>query len=191
MQGLDIENHGPTGIAHVGNVRLPPSQIPDQPTVDGAKGQLPGPGLFARSLDVVQHPANLRPGKISIYDQSGFSLNRIGLPGLFQFTAKIGRSSVLPDDGIADRFSGGTVPNHRGLPLVGNAYTGNIGSSSAYFLERLTSNSQLGTPDFLGVVLDPAGFGKDLLELLLSQGSDGALSVKNDGARTGRPLIES
>jgi DNA-binding transcriptional LysR family regulator len=45
-------------------------------------------------------------------------------------------------------------------------------------------------PDLLRVVLDPAGGGEELRELLLRDRADGAIVVEDDGPRAGGALIE-
>jgi len=46
-------------------------------------------------------------------------------------------------------------------------------------------------PDFVGVVLDPAGLGETLPKLLLRRRDDCALPIEDDGARTRRALVEA
>ena len=48
--------------------------------------------------------------------------------------------------------------------------------------ERLRHHGHLRRPDFVGVVLDPAGLGKDLRELPLADGDDGGVVVEDDRA---------
>ena len=45
-------------------------------------------------------------------------------------------------------------------------------------------------PDFVGVVLHPAGLREVLFEFLLGDGANGAGVVEDNGARTGGALVE-
>src|SRR6185295_5880509 len=84
-----------------------------------------------------------------------------------------GSAAILPDDGVTNRFSRGALPNDRRLALIRNADGRDVGGDEAGFENRLRRDVGLRGPDFLGVVFHPAGFGKNLPELLLSAGDDG------------------
>lgn len=56
--------------------------------------------------------------------------------------------------------------------------------------EHLARHRQLAQPDVARVVLDPAGLGEMLGKLLGRAAADAALVVEQDGARTGRALIQ-
>jgi hypothetical protein len=58
------------------------------------------------------------------------------MPTLFQLTTYRGSTSVLPNDGIVNGFSGVTVPHNNGLTLIGNAYPSDIGRPDPSLLER-------------------------------------------------------
>ena len=46
----DVVEHGAAGVGAVGDVALAAGQVPDQPGVDGAEGELALLGLRARAL---------------------------------------------------------------------------------------------------------------------------------------------
>ena len=56
--------------------------------------------------------------------------------------------------------------------------------------ERFARDVALARPDFLGVVLDPAGLRKVLLELALRHGDNLAAGIEHDRPRRRRALIE-
>ena len=56
IQRVDVEQHRPAGVGVVGHMHLAAGQLPDQPGLHGAERQLPGLGLFPRTLYVVQDP---------------------------------------------------------------------------------------------------------------------------------------
>ena len=56
--------------------------------------------------------------------------------------------------------------------------------------DGLLRHGQLVAPDVQGVMLDPAGLGIVLAQLLLCQGANAAAAVEDDGAGTGGALVE-
>ena len=104
--------------------------------------------------------------------------------------ADVGGAAVLPDDGAVHRLTGGAVPHHRGLALVGDADRGDVLCGEARLLQRLAADRDGRGPDVLGLVLDPARRRKMLRELLLRHGRDRDVAAKHDGARGGGALID-
>ena len=66
LVGVHIEQQGARGIADIGGMDPALGQLPDQPSVHGAKGQFAVFGLGAGAGNMVQQPANLGAGKIRI-----------------------------------------------------------------------------------------------------------------------------
>jgi len=89
-----------------------------------------------------------------------------------------------------DGRAGGTVPEHRGLALVGDGQRTKLPRLQTGALQGLACHSQLAAPDLVGIVLNPAGLRKVLGKLLLRQGHDPALAVKHERTRTGGALVE-
>ena len=84
-----------------------------------------------------------------------------------QFFADFVRSGALPYDGIGVGQACIFVPEHGGLPLVGNADGGQIRTVNS-FLFKSASNDILGVlPDLRWIVFHPTRLGKDLGKLLL------------------------
>ena len=77
-----------------------------------------------------------------------------------------------------------------GLALIGDADRGEVGGAEACALASTSAISGLAVPDFLRVVLDPAGLREDLRELPLRARDAFAVVIEQDGARAGRALIE-
>src|SRR6266496_803774 len=128
-------------------------------------------GAFARASDIVENPAHLAAGKIGVDDEAGFLLHAIGVALLFELIAEVAGSTVLPDDGVVDRIAAAAVPDDGGLALVGDADGGGVARAAGSF-EDFRRDVALARPDFLRVVLDPSGLGKDLAELLLRDVQD-------------------
>ena len=119
-----------------------------------------------------------------------FSLNQsLGAVGLQPVAESAVRRSCQTM-ALCDRLAGLAVPDDRRLALVGDADRGDVPRPDLRAAERFDADADLRRPDFLRVVLDPAGLRKDLCELLLRDRADGAVVIEDDGARTGRALIE-
>jgi hypothetical protein len=78
------------------------------------------------------------------------------------------------------------VPDHRRLPLVGDADAGDAGRP----VQGLAARGQGGLPDLLGDVLDPAGPRVVLRELGVAAGGDGAVRRDHQGGDARRAGID-
>ena len=105
-----------------------------------------------------------------------------------QVLAQLRRAAALPDDGVVHRYACVPVPEDGGLPLVGDADTGDGPRRKAG--RRLCRSKALRLPDLHGVVLYPAGAGIVLGKAVLGHGGNAALPVKDDGPRAGGALIQ-
>ena len=88
------------------------------------------------------------------------------------------------------RATGGAFPEQRGLPLVGKAERGEVGTGEIGLGDGGEGGAAGGFPKIGGVVLDPAGFSKVLGEFLLGLGDDAAAVIEDEGARRGGALVE-
>ncbi|MPN31339.1 hypothetical protein SDC9_178813 [bioreactor metagenome] len=59
LVAVHIEQHGAAGIAHIGDMALAARQLPDQPAIHRAEGQLAGLCCGACAGHVVQQPFEL------------------------------------------------------------------------------------------------------------------------------------
>ena len=188
---VHVKQHGARGVAHVGGVHRPARELPHQPAVHRAKGQLAVGRLRAGARHVVQDPLQLGARKIGIHQQAGFLPDGGRHAALAQGHAARFGAPVLPDDGVVDGLPRGAVPHHGGFALVGNAYRTHLLRADAGFEQHLAGGGQLGAPDFQRVVFYPAGVRVDLGNLLLGHGNDGAVGVKHDAAGAGGALVKS
>src|SRR6185369_17588718 len=101
-----------------------------------------------------------------------------------------GCAPILPDDCVVDGLTGLAIPEERGLTLVGDANGGDVGCGEAGLFQRGVRGFELGLPDLVGVVFDPAGLREDLPEILLRNGADGAVVVEDDGSGARGALVE-
>jgi hypothetical protein len=175
---MDVEKHGARGVGDVGDVCFSAGQIPDEPGVDGAEGEI------AR-LAAIEQPFDLRARKVGVDDEAGALADQFRMRR--ERLAHGSGAAVLPDDGIGDRLSGLAIPDHGGLALVGDAdgANGDVG-----FGDGLARDLALRPPDFLGIVLDPAGLRIELAELALGDGEDASVVGEDEGARAGRAGVE-
>ena len=88
------------------------------------------------------------------------------------------------------RHAVGTIPEHSGFALIGNADGGNITRMQATLAQCIAADGLGRPPNIHGVMLNPAIGGKMLLKLDLSAGDTVTGAIKNDGARASSALID-
>src|SRR5439155_18156235 len=130
-------------------------------------------------------------GKVSVGNQTGLLSEQRFETTLLEAITHRGGAAVLPHNGIANRPAGAAVPDDGGFALVGNADGGDITRSQLRIRECLRRHARLRRPDFIRIVLDPAGLWEKLREFLLGDGDDISAVIEYDRARTGCALIES
>src|SRR5690606_36745631 len=96
---------------------------------------------------------------------------------------------VLPDDGGAERLAGPFVPEDDGLALVGDA-DGDDLLRAAGLLHAGTGAMEGEAPDLVRVMLDPAGAGIFLLQLLLDDADAFARRGEQHGAGRSGAFVE-
>ena len=120
-----------------------------------------------------------------------FAATAASWPARAQRRAGVGGAPVLPDDGVVDRLAGGAIPDDRGLALVGDADAGDVlRAERRPCAIALAHGRDHGRPDLLRIVLDPAGRGIDLPQLLLRRGDRRERRVEHDRARRGGALVD-
>ncbi len=144
----------------------------------------------AQSVDRVEQMLDLRPGEVGVDHQTGLLAKQVLIAVRLQAVANRSRDAALPDDGVGDRLAGAAVPQHGRFPLIGHADRRDVGSIALGVPQDLLSGGQLRLPDRFGIVLDMAGVGENLLELLLGNGARMAVVPEKNRPAGGRPLIE-
>jgi hypothetical protein len=183
-QGLEVHEHGATGVRHVGDVQpavRAAREVPDQPGVHVAEHQVAGLGLVGRAVHVVQRPADLGAGEIRGQRQPDLLLEARLASVLGELVHELVRARVLPDERVVHRLARVPVPHQRGLALVGNTHTGDVVGAGAGLAHRFLYDLLGARPDLVRIVLDPPRLGIDLLVLLLSH-ADHLTSVVEDHA---------
>ena len=185
VQGVDVEEHGPGGVGVVGDVDPASGEQPDQPGLHCAEEELPRLRPPPGAGDVVQYPADLGAREVGVHHQPRLPADCLRVASCFQLVAVGAGAAALPDDGVVHRFPGGPVPDHGGLPLVGDADGGDVRGCGSDLSHGLHRHAQLGGPDLPCVMLHPAGLWEDLRKFLLGGGPDAALLVEEDAAVAG------
>jgi hypothetical protein len=158
--------------------------------IDRAERELAALGPDPRARNVVEQPRELRAREIRVEHEAGLRAHRFLGARRAQLGALRGSAPVLPHDRVVERLAGLPVPQHRGLALVGDADRADLLRLDAGLLDRLARGVALRDPDFLRIVLDPAGLREDLAEFALRARARRAFCIEDDGARAGRALIE-
>ena len=187
---MNVVEHGTRGVGGVGGVDCAGGQVPEEPGVDGAEGEIAFVGAGSRSGNVVEEPAEFAGGEVCVDDEAGFVLDGLEVAVAFELVAELGGATVLPDNGVVEGLAGVAVPEEGGFALVGDADGGDVVCNQVGFAKRVMGDLLLRIPDVGGVVFDPAGLGVELGEFLLGDGLDVAVVVEDNGAGTGGALVE-
>ncbi len=193
VQRLQIHQHGPAGVGHVGDVHAaarPAGEIPQHPGVGGAEDRVALLGVGAHAVDVLQNPLHLACGEVGGGRQPGLAPDDVAAAVAVQRRGDAVGAGVLPDDRVVIRPAGAPVPYQRGFPLVGDAQRGQVGGRQLCLVQRRHDHRRGSFPDLDGIVLDPAGLGQDLFVLELVAPDLGAVVVEDHAPRAGGALVD-
>ena len=146
-----------------------PRQVPDAPRVDSAAEDLAGLGASPDTGHVVEDPAYLRAREVGRQWQSRLRAQPVLSTLAREFVADARRSRVLPDDGIADRQAGRSVPHDGRLPLVRDPNRGELGRRDAGRSQRALHDLRDPRLDLERIVLHPPGLRQDLTMIALRE----------------------
>ena len=161
---------------------LAAGQLPDEPRLHRAEQQVAALGTRTHAGHVVQDPLELCGREVGVDDQPGLLPDQVGQAAGLQLVAVLACAAALPDNGVVDRLAGVTVPDDGRLALVRDADGGDVLRRRADLVHGRQRHAELGRPDLVGVMLDPAGLGEILGELLLRDAAHLAPGVKKDAA---------
>ena len=188
---VDVEEHRARGVGRVGDVQPAAGQLPDQPGVDGAEGELAGLGLRARAGDVVEDPGDLGAGEVGV-EHAGRSVADQRLRGrrrgARRRTAAVRRSCQTMALQIGSPVC--AVPDDGRLALVGDADGGDVGRLQlrpGRAPRRRRRSARPRSPP--GRARPSRAWGRSA-ELLLARRPDDAVVVEHDGAGAGGALVE-
>src|SRR5262249_17486779 len=107
-----------------------------------------------------------------------------------ELLADIGGPGVLPDDRVGERLAGRSLPDQRGLALIGHADRGQlVGAETS--LAQSGRNHLLGRlPDLHRVMFDPAWRWIDLAMLAVGRAQGPAVTAEDNESGPGRPLVD-
>ena len=163
-------------------MRRAASEFPDEPTVDGAKGQSTLPCEGAGAFDVFEQPRNFGGGKIGVDNETGFAADGGRVTGGLEAVTILSGAAVLPHDGVMDGFAGLAIPEEGGLALIGDADGGDLFGGELGLFQRSFGGGELGFPNRLGIMFHPAGLWEDLRKLLLCHGLHTSGVIENNRA---------
>ena len=112
------------------------------------------------------------------------------MAGALELVAVGGGASVLPDDRPVDGRQGVTLPQQRGLALVGDADAAHRVGTHPRVVERVAAGIHGRAPDLVGVVLDPSGLREVLGELVVAAADDRGVLVDDEATYPGGALVD-
>ncbi len=167
-----------------------PGQPPHQPGIHGPESKPAflrgGPG----ARDIVQNPANLAGREIGIKGEAAPGLDLLLVAALLQPVAQVGSPLALPDHGIIKRFSRGPIPDHGGLPLIGDGKGADSPLVGPQRCRGLFHRGHGVGIQLLGIVLHPARLGVVLPVLDAAVGHHGCGGIQDKSLGCGRALID-
>ena len=131
-------------------------QVPAQEAVRCAEAQF-SPLCPFPDVVVIQHPFQLRSGKIGVRHQAGLFPDHVAASAAHQVIHNLGCAPALPDDGIPDAFPGLPVPEEGGLPLVRDPDRSDISRIHPAQFHRFPETGDLRVQDVPRIMLHPAG----------------------------------
>ncbi len=156
MAFADVVEHGARGVGGVGDMNLAARQVPDDPCVDGAKGQFARLGPRANTVHVIENPSQFCAAEIGVEQQTRAVGHHLFKPFGLEPLADLGRAAVLPDDGVEHRLACGTIPDQRGFALVGDADGRDVGCAAASLFDGSAAGGGGCRPQVRRVMFDPA-----------------------------------
>ncbi len=122
-------------------------------------------GPLPRASDVIEQPADLRPGEVGRQRQTAALAEAVHAAVPRQVVDQVGGAGVLPHHRVGDRLAGLPIPQQRRLALIGDADRGEIVRTDVQRGHRLGDDRLDRAPDLQRVVLDPPRSRKDLAML--------------------------
>src|SRR5579863_2259404 len=187
---MDVEEHGAGSIGDISGVKFALGETPEEPGIDCAEGEFASISEAARAGHIVEDPGDLGCGEIGIDQKSRTLLDQPAVTLAAQLLAESGGAAILPDDGVADGTSCFAIPDDGCLALIGDADGGDVGRLRPGFGECFERNGNLRKSNLIGIVLDPSGLRKDLIEFLLGHSFDSSTLIKEESSRACGSLIQ-
>src|SRR4051812_23512917 len=165
-------------------------QFPYQPGINSAKSQFATCGSVPCSFYLVQYPFDLCAREVGVDNETGILAHIVGETFGFKFFADKCSSLVLPYNGVVNRLTCFSIPDYRGLTLIGDSNCSNRRSTYFIIAYYFTKHFQLCIPYLIRIVLYPTRLRKELGELFLCDTYDLSGFIKQNSTRTGSTLIK-
>ena len=159
-------------------MRRPPTEPGREPGVYGARRHFTPLGAEP-DVALAEHPLELGGREVGIEHQAGALAHHRFQTLPLELGAPVGGPAILPDDRRPHRLAGCPFPEHHGFALIGDPDRGGALPGARQDLTQIVR-----------IVLDPAGLGKVLRELLLGGRQHGSVLVEEDRAGAGGALVE-
>ena len=160
----------------------PAGQLPDEPCFYCSKQQIAALGALTCTGDIFQQPVEFCAREVGVDHKAGFCPEYLGQSLFLEAVTVFACAAALPDDGVVNRLAGMLIPHDGGLALVCDADGGNVGGGCTDLLHGLNGNAKLCCPDFICIVLNPAGLWEVLREFALCDAAHFAVLVKQNTA---------
>ena len=173
------------GVGGVGEV-FAAGEAVNEVTVNGAQAQFT---LFSARFQILplrKEGTHLACGEVGREVEPGDLMDALGMRR--QFPAGRLAAHILPDDGRADRFSAGGVPQNSGLALVGDGDGGDV--LRACLVDEVVDERLYVVPDLRGIVFNAAGGGVVLLMLQRAALDDETAFIDEKSLARGGGLID-
>ena len=180
----DVAQHRAAGVADIGGEHLAAGQLPDQPGVDRADGQI----VVDRDVTICQEPFGLRSREVRVEHQPGPLPNEIEMARRSEFVAPLCGATVLPDDGVAVGRTGRSVPGEHRFALVRDSDGRHCVDPDV--TDHVVQGDAGGGPDLVGIVFDPTRLGIVLGELSIRACRGSAVGEHRPAANPGRAGID-
>ncbi len=129
---------------------------------------------------MVEKPSHFAARKIRVDHESRALLDQLGVPCGFEAIAELRSAPILPHNRVVNRLARFPIPEDGCFALIGNPDTRDAVGGKTRLFKCGPRRVELRLPYFVRVVLDPAGLGEDLPELLLRDGTNGAVLVEDN-----------
>ena len=165
--------------------------MPDQPTVHSAEQSLAGFCFLAHAPNVIENPADLAAGKVSVDDQTRFARDGVRVRRTCKLRAKFRRAPALPVDRRSQRHARPPVPDNYRLPLIRDADCGDFLRLHAAARQKGFHRIELPLQDLRGVLFYPARLWVPAIDRLRFHSQPPSFFVVQGSAGTRCPLIQS
>jgi len=132
-------------------------ELPEQPGFDGAEAEVIAGGGVSGLRQMVEHPTDLAGAEIRIQQQTGALAPALPQTGFAPVATDVGSATVLPHQCGSTGETAAAAPEHRCLPLVGDAATQHRRALTVVQLPvQLDQGLKLAAPDRLRILFHPA-----------------------------------